>query len=403
MLRKVSRHGAGYSVADLNKVRYVFVSAVSPDGSDLPDQTLGALETVGQVIHEEATLGAIVRQAVFVREPAEIEPCCDVIHEFYGPDLPATTYVVQPPCEGRRVAIEAWGVSRRSGDLEIERVSENLVVLHHDEIAWAHCAGIRADAPPGAVHERSLGAFAAMRDLLADHGFAFDQVVRTWLYLGDIVGPEGDGQRYQELNRARADFYHGTRFLARFVPRTFDGAIYPASTGIGARGSEVTMGCIALSTARDDIRVLPLENPVQTPAFHYEAHHSPHSPRFSRAVAIVGREACAILVSGTASIVGSETFAPTDVGAQTQRTLDNIAALISPENFARYGIRGVGAALGDLALARVYVKRPEDYPTARAVCDERLGELPVVFAIADVCRPELLVEIEGVAVVPIHR
>ena len=403
MLRKVSRYGIGYSVADLNHVRYVFLSAVSPDGADLRTQTLGALETIGDVIHEEATLGAIVRQAVFVRAPSDIEPCRQIIHEFYGTDLPATTYVVQPPCEGKRVAIEAWGVSRKSGgSLVIERVSENLVILHHSEITWAHCAGIRADAPPGAVHERSLAAFAAMRDLLASHGFGFDHVVRTWLYLGDIVGPEGDGQRYMELNRARADFYDGIKFLTRFVPPTFDGAVYPASTGIGARGSEVTMGCIALATERDDLRLLPLENPVQTPAFCYGSNHGPHSPRFSRAMAIIGREACAIMISGTASIVGSETYAPTDIAAQTRRTLDNIAALIAPENFARHGITGLGATLDDLVLARVYVKRPEDYPTARAVCDERLGELPTVYAIADVCRPDLLVEIEGVAVVPIR-
>lgn len=402
MIRKVSRHGIGYSVADLNHVRYIFLSAVSPDGSGLRDQTQAALTTVERAIHEERTLGAIIRQAVFIREPADLEPCRQVIHEFYGRDLPATTYVVQPPCEGRRVAIEAWGVSRRGGDFQIERVSENLVILRHSDIAWAHCAGIRAPAPPGAVRDHTLAAFAAMRDMLARKGFAFDQVVRTWLYLGDIVGAEGESQRYKELNRARAEFYDGIKFLARYVAPAYNGAVYPASTGIGARGREVTMGSIAIATERDDIRLLPLENPLQTPAFRYGLRHGPHSPRFSRAMAIVGREACAIVVSGTASIVASETFALSDPAAQTQRTLDNIAALIAPNNFARYGVENVGATLDDLVLARVYVKRPQDYPAARDVCDERLGELPAVFAIADVCRPELLVEIEGVAVVPIR-
>ena len=46
---------------------------------------------------------------------------------------------------------------------------------------------------------------------------------------------------------------------------------------------------------------------------------------------------------------------------------------------------------------RVYIKRREDYAKTKAVCEERLGELPAVYAIADICRPDLLVEIEGIA------
>jgi hypothetical protein len=53
--------------------------------------------------------------------------------------------------------------------------------------------------------------------------------------------------------------------------------------------------------------------------------------------------------------------------------------------------------LEGLGLVRVYIKRQEDYAKVRAVCEQRLGELPAVYAIADVCRPDLLVEIEGIA------
>ena len=46
---------------------------------------------------------------------------------------------------------------------------------------------------------------------------------------------------------------------------------------------------------------------------------------------------------------------------------------------------------------RVYIKRQEDYGPIRAACEQRLGELPTIYAVADVCRPELLVEIEGIS------
>jgi hypothetical protein len=77
--------------------------------------------------------------------------------------------------------------------------------------------------------------------------------------------------------------------------------------------------------------------------------------------------------------------------------LDNIEALIGPENFQRHGLPGSGATLGDLALARVYLRRPEDYAAAAAICGARLGELPISYVVGDICRPELLVEIEGIA------
>ena len=104
-----------------------------------------------------------------------------------------------------------------------------------------------------------------------------------------------------------------------------------------------------------------------------------------------------ILVSGTASITRSETQHPGDAAAQTRETLANIEALISESNLCRHGLPGFGAGLGQLALVRVYIKRAEDYAKVRAVCENVLVPVPVTYTLADVCRPELLVEIEGIA------
>jgi len=142
---------------------------------------------------------------------------------------------------------------------------------------------------------------------------------------------------------------------------------------------------------------VPLENPRQTPAYDYSARHSPASPKFSRALALSCGGYATIFISGTASLTSSETQHTGDAAAQTRETLDNIAALISEENLSRHGLPGLGTSLEGLGLVRVYVKRQEDYATVRAVCRKRLGELPAIYAIADVCRPELLVEIEGIA------
>jgi enamine deaminase RidA (YjgF/YER057c/UK114 family) len=102
-------------------------------------------------------------------------------------------------------------------------------------------------------------------------------------------------------------------------------------------------------------------------------------------------------ISGTASILDSESVHLGDIEKQTEQTIDNIERLISPENFARHGLSGCGAQLADLAKVRVYVKRPEDYEKCRAVCERRFGAVPTIYAQADICRGELLVEIEAVA------
>jgi enamine deaminase RidA (YjgF/YER057c/UK114 family) len=157
------------------------------------------------------------------------------------------------------------------------------------------------------------------------------------------------------------------------------------------------MSAIALATDRDDILAVPLENPRQTAAYDYASAYSPQSPKFSRAMALSCGTYATIFISGTASITHSETRHVGDPAAQTHETLDNIAALISEENLAGHGLPGLGATLDGLGLVRVYVKRKSDYETIRAVCEKRLGELPAIYAMADVCRPDLLVEIEGIA------
>ena len=396
MIRKVCSDGVGYSVVDLTDVRHVFAAAVPRVSGDLATQTWDALRTIESVMKEESTLGSIVHQVVFLADDSKLAECREVMREFYGPEFPATTYVPQKPCHGALVSIEALGVGRKKGDVTIERKSEQLVIASHNGVSWIHCAHVTPDPEVDGVYHQALNAFSKMRGILGSVGVDFAQVIRTWLYLGGIVEGEGDKQRYKELNRARADFYQNIRFLTNYLP-VEKGAVYPASTGIGVDGHHLIMSCIAMKTDRRDIVAMPLENPRQTPAFGYGCQYGPKSPKFSRAMALSCGSYATIFISGTASITNSETRHIGDVEKQTEETLDNIAALVSEENLARHNLPRLGTTLDQLALVRVYIKNPEDYAKVKAICDRRLGEVPTIYAIADVCRPELLVEIEGVA------
>ena len=109
----------------------------------------------------------------------------------------------------------------------------------------------------------------------------------------------------------------------------------------------------------------------------------PRTPKFERAKRIRHGDGEVVLLSGTAAIVGERSVAHGDVEAQTATTIDNIGALIGARR---------------LSSLRAYVKHANDIPIVRRLCESAFGDVPAVFVTADVCRDELLVELEGTVV-----
>jgi len=404
-IRTVAHQGSGYSVVDFAGIRHVLAAAVPRCGVTLDQQLRDALCPIEAAIRDEQARASIVHQTVFLADISLAEECRRILGDFYGSDLPATSYLAQPSCTGKLLAIEALGVGRAGGEVTIQRAGEHLVVARHDGLAWVHVA---QNAPPSpspssslspraGVYQQTLLALEQTGALLSGVGVGFEQVVRTWLYVGGMGQENGFAPPYQELNRARTSFYRDIPFLANHVPEGCCRRVYPASTGIGMRADRLALSAIALASQRSDIRAVPLENPRQTAAYEYAASYSPESPKFCRAMAVARGDEAVIFISGTASITAAETRHSGDAAAQAEETLDNIAALIGEENLGRHGLPGLGASLAGLGLVRVYVKRQADYARVRAVCRRRLGQRPTIYALAEVCRPDLLVEMEGVA------
>jgi enamine deaminase RidA (YjgF/YER057c/UK114 family) len=337
----------------------------------------------------------VTMQTVFLRSEADRPECERIFREQMGGELPLTNFVIQPPCGGEALSLEVWAIGGES--VRLERFGPHGLAVSYDSVRWVYCAGISPSTSSGGVHDQAMEMLARCRKVLTSAGSDMSQMVRTWFYLGAITELEGDHQRYYELNRARTDFYHDLRFNCSLLDPNAPRGIYPASTGIGMRGQGLGMSCLALQTKRDDVFLLPLENPQQTPAYAYHPKYSPKSPKFSRAMALVLGNYVTTWISGTASIVNSESLHLGDATKQTEQTIDNIEKLIATPNFELHGVKGAGATLRDIAKLRVYLKRPEDYAQCKAVCENRFGSIPILYAVADVCRPELLVEIEGIA------
>jgi enamine deaminase RidA (YjgF/YER057c/UK114 family) len=394
---KASHGAVDLATIELSGIRHLFATAVPQRGRTFREQAEDALRSLESVLGREGARRSIIQQSVFLAKPGRLDECRQLIVDFFGADLPATSYIPQPPCAGELLSIEVHGVVSGEKQVRIERPDEQVVVLRHDGITWAYCTPAGLGASTLGVYEDTTRILRQISLLLDRIGLRFDQVIRTWLFLGGIVAEEVGVQRYQELNRARADFYQDIRFHAGRLRESRRGPAYPASTGIGTQGRRLTASALALATGRDDIIVTPLENPQQTAAYDYGRSYSPRSPKFSRAMALTIDSESTLFISGTASITHSESRHLGDVVGQTHEALDNIEALISEENLRRHDLPGLGTTLEGLGMARVYVKRKEDYPVVRAVCARRMGQSPTLYTTADVCRPELLVEVEAMA------
>lgn len=96
-----------------------------------------------------------------------------------------------------------------------------------------------------------------------------------------------------------------------------------------------------------------------------------------------------MLVSGTASIVGHTSCHIGDLQAQLAEVWRNLESL-----------RETAGATQTIAV-RIYIRNAADYPAIRAFLDAQLApDLATIYQHADICRAELLVEIEAVYAMP---
>ncbi len=205
--------------------------------------------------------------------------------------------------------------------------------------------------------------------LIADvRAAGYPYFIRMWNYVGGINEHEPNGERYQLFCAGRHD-----AFVEAGYHHDVD---LPAASAVGMQGRGLVTYFLA---AREP--GVQVENPRQVAAYNYPPQYGVKSPSFSRAT--IWNET--VFVSGTSSVIGHDTVHRGNVLAQLDETLRNIEIVLAQ----------TGRTLSDVVAAKTYVRRAED--------SERIAErLAGVFASnlyleADVCRADLLLEIEAVA------
>lgn len=214
--------------------------------------------------------------------------------------------------------------------------------------------------------------FSFLQEKLSDFNTTIeDGVLRTWIY-----SPHVDAD-YPGIVKARKELFDS-------INLTKD-THYIASTGIQGGGrkrfARVIMDAWAVTGMnKEKIRY------IQAPEYLSPTHL--YGVTFERATAVEMGNADYLFISGTASIdKEGEVVHPGNVAKQTERTLQNISALLNSASFIKE----------DLSSFIVYLRDPTDYSNAKSIIDQYSENLPSIYAHAPVCRPGWLIEIEATA------
>lgn len=225
-----------------------------------------------------------------------------------------------------------------------------------------------------------VAAFECYRRILAFlRHQGYRHALRMWNFFPGINDGQEDAERYKQFSLGRARTYEDFSNFERALP---------AASAIGSYEHGLLVYFIA---AREP--GIQIENPRQVPAFRYPRQYGPRPPSFSRAQLKDWGSELHLYLSGTASVVGHESLHLHSATEQIAEIARNIDALLLQA--ATVDARIHTATARDLALLRVYVRPSQPIAVVRAAVEQHFGAVPALYLAGDICRQELLVEVEG--------
>jgi chorismate lyase/3-hydroxybenzoate synthase len=326
------------------------------------------------------------RQELLLRPEAWWQGVLAVVPFGQNPDLPATPGIPIAPVGLPQLGTghstcEVWQASEplRSGHSGPVHYRAGASVLFGRLVLAEPAAASGGPEVPTVLQQVTAQAYAQVFAALDDLGYP--NLLRIWNYFAEISRATSQGERYHEFNTARRQ-----AFLR--AGRAIEGQV-PAACALGsAAGSPLVIYFLASATAARS-----LENPRQVSAFRYPAEYGPDSPTFSRAVLAAPVSGDCLFTSGTASILGHSTVHVGNAAAQTRESISNIVELVAEANRVSRARR---YAIEDLQY-KVYVRHATDLGEIRRELALLLpARCPITYLQADICRRDLLVEIEAV-------
>ena len=351
-------------------------------------------------------IGCVLKQTIFINAinnkdyiiaKKTISEC---INQPYS-NIP-TSIVAQAPESGKSLAFEFLYTPAHKVALDYKTIDDIKYIVKFEEgIKEIITAGLSSGDLNASIYQQSIDVFKKMEKILTVEKISFANIIRQWNYIEGITmcdnGTSGNSQHYQLFNDVRTAFYEKSIFNHG----------YPSATGIGADAGGIIVDFIAATDyPKGSMTVIPIKSPVQIDAYNYtgevlaenfvDEKFNKTTPKFERAKMLLTGSSGVIYISGTAAIIGQQTIPSPDARTQTEITLENIQKLIEAENLQAKHFKGIKPSV-HLEGLRVYVKDFSMFKQVKEVCCNYFPDTPIILIKSDICRNELLIEIEGIA------
>ncbi len=209
----------------------------------------------------------------------------------------------------------------------------------------------------------------------------YPSLLRMWNYFSDINSEISNVERYKSFCVGRHKAFSAMLDFERYLP---------AASAIGTREPGFFL-IYFLAAKKPGVQI---ENPRQISAFHYPGQYGPKSPSFTRAILKNWLNSSQLYISGTASIVGHETLHEKDVAGQLHETFENLKSLI---DHVREVHHSKVQSMNNITALKVYIRHQEHYSIIKDHLKTVLSDsVPVLFLQGNICRENLLLEIEGI-------
>ena len=283
----------------------------------------------------------------------------------------ALSIVEQPPLDGTKVAL--WVYLQKN--VQMKALSGGIYEVKHGAYRHLWMAGAYNQASNSEYQMRLLLNDYVMQ--LLENGCSLaENCIRTWIYVQNV------DVNYAGVVKARNEVF--------VTQNLTDKTHFIASTGIAGRHSNpkvlVQLDAYAVDGVKKE-QIHYLYAPTHlNPTYEYGVS-------FERGTYVDYGDRRQVFISGTASINNKgEVVYPGDIRKQTLRMWENVEVLLKE---AECTFDHVGHLL-------VYLRDVADYTVVREMFEERFPNIPKVYLLAPVCRPGWLIEMECMAVKPIH-
>ena len=342
---------------------YHIILHVEPRDQPFPQQLQRLYTIEDQIPTEPQYQGAhYVLKRYFLSDSTNQQP-----HLRHQPHI-AQSYIQQQPLDGSKIAV--WMYLQRGTTITTRH---DTIISSHN--GYHHLWKMNIHHPHGDSYQQTHHILQDYAATLSHFDATLERnCLRTWFFVRDV------DTQYHGLVQARKEHFatqgltHDTHYLA--------------STGIQGLPSD-TNAIIQMGTYA-----------ITGPSYRQEQQHYLYAPThlnpthqygvtFERGVCIEYGDRAHALISGTASIDNQgQVLHVGDIRQQTQRMWENVEALLAEAHMT----------FDDVMHNIVYLRDTADYPLVRQMFKARYPHIPTIIALAPVCRPTWLIEMECIAV-----